>query len=183
MEEEEPPALGKLVAFQRGVQHYLDKTVIWIKVRWTIFVLALIGYGIRVYFREGFYIVTYGLGIYFLNLFIGFLSPAIDPDEGQATLPTSDKEEYRPFSRKVPEFKFWIGAIRAVIIAFTMTFFQMFDLPVFWPILLAYFILLVMLTMRDRIAHMMKHRYLPFNLGGKQTYGELAKVKPPAEPK
>lgn len=30
-------------------------------------------------FLQGWYIVTYGLGIYHLNLFIAFLSPKIDP--------------------------------------------------------------------------------------------------------
>jgi type IV secretory pathway TrbD component len=32
-----------------------------------------------VYLLEGWYIVSYGLGIYFLNLSIGFLSPVADP--------------------------------------------------------------------------------------------------------
>ena len=42
--------------------------------------------------------MTYGLGIYNLNLMIGFLSPARDPSlsasEGP-TLPSSNNEEYR----------------------------------------------------------------------------------------
>ena len=29
--------------------------------------------------QQGWYIITYALGIYILNLFIGFLSPRIDP--------------------------------------------------------------------------------------------------------
>ena len=56
------------------------------------------------------YIVTYGLGIYLLNNFIGFLSPMIDPENEGPTLPTSGSEEYRPFSRRLPEFKFWCVA-------------------------------------------------------------------------
>ena len=32
-------------------------------------------YLIRVYYINGWYIVTYGVGIYLLNNFIGFLSP------------------------------------------------------------------------------------------------------------
>lgn len=38
---------------------------------------------------QGWYIVTYALGIYHLNLFIAFLSPKVDPsllDEGKWTL-------------------------------------------------------------------------------------------------
>ena len=38
------------------------------------------------YYLSGWYIVTYALGIYILNLIIGFLSPAIDPNEGVSGL-------------------------------------------------------------------------------------------------
>merc|ERR1712137_1152757 len=91
-------------------------------------------------------------------------------------LPTKETGEYRPFTRKLPEFKFWVSALRGVLCAMTMTFFDFFDLPVFWPILLAYFILLFVLTAKDRVKHMIKHKYIPFSIG-KQTYGELTKVK------
>jgi len=183
MESDEPPLEGKLEKLTRTAQHYVDKTTIWVKSRWAAFVLLLALYALRIYVRRGFFVVTYGLGIYMLNLLIGFLSPAVDPESDGPVLPTSDKEEYRPFSRKLPEFKFWLGAFRAVLVTTCMTFFEMFDLPVFWPILLAYFILLVVLTMKDRIKHMLKHNYVPFTLRGKQTYGDLTKVKVPGEKK
>ena len=37
-------------------------------------------YCLRVYLINGWYIITYGLGIYVLNLLIGFLSPQTDPE-------------------------------------------------------------------------------------------------------
>lgn len=46
-----------------------------------------------------------------------------------------------------------------------MTFFPVFDVPVFWPILLCYWIVLFVLTMRRQIAHMIKFKYIPFNIG------------------
>mmetsp|Transcript_134519 Transcript_134519/g.287805 ORF Transcript_134519/g.287805 Transcript_134519/m.287805 type:complete len:195 (+) Transcript_134519:73-657(+) len=178
---EEPPVIAKLAQIQRVAQIYLDKTVVWIRVRWSLLALLMVGYAVRVYMKQGFYVVTYGLGIYMLNLLINFLSPAVDPEtEDGPTLPTSDKGEFRPFNRKLPEFKFWVAAARAVCLSFVMTFFELFDLPVFWPILLAYFILLLVLTMKDRIKHMIKHKYIPFSMG-KQTYGELTKVKVPGQ--
>ena len=69
-------------------------------------VVALI-YVIRVQLLAGFYIVTYGLGIYLLNLLIGFLSPQVDPEQEGPTLPTKTSDEFRPFVRRLPEFKFW----------------------------------------------------------------------------
>lgn len=142
------------------------------------------------------YIITYGLGIYLLNLFIGFLSPPVsrahcsccvrriahtlarpsralqmDPESDGPLLPTrSADEEYRPFQRRVSEFTFWLGATRAVFVAFVMTFFSVFNVPVFWPILLLYFLILFTLTMKNQIAHMIKYRYIPISWG-KARYG------------
>eukprot|EP00929_Paragymnodinium_shiwhaense_P052665 TRINITY_DN26382_c0_g1_i1.p1 TRINITY_DN26382_c0_g1~~TRINITY_DN26382_c0_g1_i1.p1 ORF type:complete len:193 (+),score=39.32 TRINITY_DN26382_c0_g1_i1:115-693(+) len=170
------PAMAKIVKLQQLTQHYLDKTVVWFRTRWFALLGLTILYILRVYLVQGFFVVTYGLGIYVLNLFINFLSPAVDPEtEEGPTLPTTNGE-FRPFTRKLPEFKFWMCTIRAVCIAMFLTFFSFFDLPVFWPILLAYFILLFVLTMKDRVKHMIKHKYIPFSMG-KQTYGDLTKVK------
>jgi hypothetical protein len=88
---------------------FLDKVTPYYTVRWVVWVLLLIAYGVRVYFLQvraltstfnnvsllindelegnischtvlqGWYIITYALGIYLLNLFIGFLTPKIDP--------------------------------------------------------------------------------------------------------
>ena len=72
----------------------------------------LLLYTLRVYMLQGWYIVTYGLGIYLLNLFIGFLSPQDDPELQGLGLPSGKSEEYRPFTRRVPEFKFWTSCMR-----------------------------------------------------------------------
>lgn len=84
----------------------------------------------------------------------------------------------RPFARRLPEFKFWHSCTRSVLIAICMTFFSIFDVPVFWPILLLYFIVLFFITMKRQINHMIKHRYVPFSFG-KTTYngGGKAPVK------
>lgn len=100
--------------------------------------------------------VAYALGIYLLNLFLAFLTPKFDPsneavdaemEDGQVgILPTKADEEFKPFIRRLPEFKFWYWATRAVVIGLTCTFFQLFDVPVFWPVLVMYWIILFVLT-------------------------------------
>ena len=76
------------------------------------------------------------------------------------------------FRSKTPEFKFWVKSAKSLIVAFSMTFFPVFDVPVFWPILLMYFIMLfTMRTMKQQLRHMIKHKYVPFSWG-KQTYGK-----------
>ena len=89
--------------------------------------------------------VTYGLGIFLLNNFIGFLSPQVDPESDGPLLPVSGDGDFKPFSRRargprpaaprrrdaaraqVPEFKFWYSSTKGVVVAFCMTFFSVFD--------------------------------------------------------
>lgn len=62
---------------------------------------------------------------------------------------------------------------RAFCIAFTFTFFSMFDVPVFWPILLFYWLVLFVSTMKRQIMHMIKYRYVPFSFGKRVTTKSL----------
>jgi len=151
----------------RQWQLYLDMSVPHLIARWVVLGLLVLLYSVRVYFLAGFYIVTYGLGIYLLNLFIGFLSPLEEDLEGPI-LPSSDHDEFKPFIRRLPEFKFWYACAKSIVIAIFLTLFPMFDVPVFWPILLIYFIVLFILTMKRQIKHMIKHKYLPFSFGKKK---------------
>lgn len=129
-------------------------------------------------------------------MFLAFLQPKFDPslaaeiaedevEEGAPGLPTSmsgmngggsgrsgDDDEFRPFIRRLPEFKFWHAATRAIVFSILATFFSAFDIPVFWPILLVYFCVLFAITMRRQIAHMRKYKYLPFDMGRKTRYGK-----------
>ncbi|KAH0468349.1 hypothetical protein IEQ34_003382 [Dendrobium chrysotoxum] len=163
--------------FTRKFQYYLDRSTPHPLGRWlgTLGVASI--YLLRVYLIQGFYIVTYGLGIYLLNLLIGFLSPIADPEiEGLdgASLPTKGSDEFKPFIRRLPEFKFWFSITKAICIAFAMTFFSVFDVPVFWPILLCYWIVLFFLTMKRQIMHMIKYKYIPFSMGKQKYTGKKA---------
>ncbi|KAG5535574.1 hypothetical protein RHGRI_023369 [Rhododendron griersonianum] len=156
-------------AASRRFQHLLDKSTPFVLHRWLAFAAVAIVYAVRVYFVEGFYIVSYALGIHVLNLLIAFLSPQVDPEfhdlSDDPSLPTRGSDEFRPFIRRLPEFKFWYSMTKAFCIAFVVTFFRIFDVPAFWPILLIYWVLLFTLTMRKQIMHMVKHRYVPFSFG------------------
>ncbi len=99
--------------------------------------------------------MAYTLGIYLLNLFLAFLQPKFDPsieqdnemeDGSVGGLPTKQDEEFRPFIRRLPEFKFWYSATRALLIGFICTWFEVFDIPVFWPVLVMYWLILFALT-------------------------------------
>merc|ERR1711920_1108689 len=143
--------------------------------RWVTWVIVCSLYGVRVYLVQGFYVITYGLCIFLLNLFIGFLTPRDDPalkdilaDSGGPSLPRTKDEEFRPFVRRVPEYRFWLSAFRSAAIALFLTLFSVFDVPVFWPILLIYFCILFFLTMKRQFEHMLKYKYIPFSWGKKK---------------
>uniref|UniRef100_A0A914S1P0 Protein RER1 n=2 Tax=Ascarididae TaxID=6250 RepID=A0A914S1P0_PAREQ len=74
--------------------------------------------------------------------------------------------------RRLPEFKFWYSTMKATLIAFACTFFEVFNVPVFWPILVMYFIILTCLTMKRQIMHMIKYRYIPFTTGKPRMKGK-----------
>ncbi|WOL13572.1 hypothetical protein Cni_G22342 [Canna indica] len=162
-------------AISRRYQHLLDKATPHVLRRWAWLAALVFAYAIRVWIVQGFYIVSYALAIYILNLFIAFLSPQVDPEiqelvgESGPSLPTRSSDEFRPFVRRLPEFKFWYSITKAFCISFILTFFSVFDVPVFWPILLFYWFVLFTVTMKRQILHMIKYRYVPFTFG-KQRY-------------
>ncbi|CAF0825437.1 unnamed protein product [Didymodactylos carnosus] len=163
------------------IQRILDRVTPFIGVRWLLNIVLLILFLLRIFFLQGFYIIAYGLGIFLLNQLILFLTPKQDPslqeldnDDGNNVpiLPTRANEEFRPFMRRLPEFKFWYTSFKACIISLLLTCFTIFDVPVFWPVLVMYFFTLFFLTMRQRIVHMIQYRYVPFSYGKVRYQGK-----------
>ncbi|KAF8345997.1 retrieval of early ER protein Rer1 [Amanita rubescens] len=169
----------------RQYQQVLDRWTPYSLYRWlgtsgllTIFLL-------RILIAQGWYIVCYAHAIYLLNLLLAFLQPKFDPslqedlladeiEEGgdaPSPLPSQRDDEFRPFVRRLPEWQFWLSATRATLIALFCTTSEIFDVPVYWPILLVYFFVLFALTMRRQIQHMIKYKYVPFDIGRKARYG------------
>ncbi|KAI9298829.1 retrieval of early ER protein Rer1 [Neoconidiobolus thromboides FSU 785] len=180
--EDSSSVAGKLqkILHTISVRHqtFLDSLTPYPTYRWVASAVLLIAFILRFILAQGWYIIAYGLGIYLLNAFLAFLTPRFDPaleemeqeeldNESGFSLPTRSDDEFRPFIRRLPEFKFWLLSTRAIIISLFCTLFNALDIPVFWPILLFYFIFLFILTMRRQIQHMIKHRYIPFDLGKK----------------
>lgn len=163
-------------------QSLLDRATPHVTFRWCFALFLALTYCVRVYLLQGWYIVTYALGIYLLNLFIAFLTPKIDPaiedTEDGPSLPTKANEEFRPFMRRLPEFKFWYSASKSILIGLFCTLFDALNIPVFWPILVMYFIILFTITMKRQIKHMIKYKYIPFTHGkavykGKEDSGKV----------
>lgn len=175
----------------RYFQHLLDRIAPFKLYRWLGLIALLLLFLLRMVILEGFYIVAYVLFIFILNQFILFLQPkdraallartasAANSDSTSATddaenrenaLPTLDDEEFRPFVRRLPEFKFWYSTTYATFLSLCATFFTAFDVPVFWPLLLFYFIVLFVATMRRQWLDMKRLKYVPWDIGNKKVY-------------
>ncbi|XP_011200022.1 protein RER1 isoform X2 [Bactrocera dorsalis] len=171
------------VRLSQMYQSTLDRWTPHTRMRWAGAIVILLLFLLRIFIYQGWYIVCYALGIYHLNLFIAFLTPKIDPefdpyenDDGP-NLPTRSNEEFRPFIRRLPEFKFWLSITKSTIIGLICTFFDFFNVPVFWPILVMYFITLFCITMKRQIKHMIKYKYLPFTRN-KPRYQRVGESQP-----
>lgn len=171
--------LKEYTKIQVTYQKLLDRCVPFYVRRWSAFAILLFIFIVRIFLVKGWYIICYALGIYLLNLFLAFLTPKFDPSLEQELKASSleegtddsiPEEEFRPFIRRLPEFKFWLNATRATSISLIMSFIPIFNIPVLWPILVMYFVILFTLTMRKQIQHMIKYKYLPFDIG-KAKYG------------
>ncbi|CAO3642161.1 unnamed protein product [Mucor fragilis] len=177
--------LAQKSQLERRFQQILDQVTPFVPYRWVGTSVLLVLFMFRVIYAEGWYIIAYALGIYILNLFLAFLTPKFDPSvemdtqasemEEGPSLPMKNDEEFKPFIRRLPEFKFWYSVTKATVISIVCSLIPFFDIPVYWPILLMYFIILFGLTMRRQISHMIKYRYIPFDLG-KKSYSNRRRV-------
>lgn len=172
MEQSSLPSKTRLRVWQ-WLQTWRDWLTVYRRGRWISTFLILAAYILRILAIGGFHIVSYGLAIYLLNLFLGFLTPKFADldveEEDHPVLPVNDKDEFKPFVRKLPEFRFWESVTIGCVVALICTFIQALDVPVFWPILVVYFLTLFVFTMRRQIAHMAKHNYVPWD-SGKKAY-------------
>ncbi|KAJ7244149.1 retrieval of early ER protein Rer1 [Mycena haematopus] len=206
---------GQFTRVQRQYQQLLDRWTPHTLNRWLATGGLLAVFFLRIVLSQGWYIVCYAHAIYLLNLLLAFLQPKFDPslqedlladdaEEGggdTSPLPSSRDDEFRPFVRRLPEWQFWLSATRATLVALFCTLSEIFDVPVYWPILVVYFFVLFALTMRRQIQfvlisfsmplslsffpppslmpaltspsrrHMIKYKYVPFDIGRKARYG------------
>lgn len=111
---EDPPALQKIDELTKKahihIQRFLDKAAPHKGYRWLCLGCLLLLYALRVALLDGFFIITYALAIYNLNLVLGFITPSVDPELEGPVLPSKNDDEYRPFVRRLPEMKFWCEA-------------------------------------------------------------------------
>lgn len=192
--DESSPAVAQWTKVKTLYQVNLDRVTPFVTYRWITFGALLFLFLLRIVLAQGWYIICYTLAIYLLSLFIQFLQPKFDVSLQQELRDESIEEglteeekasggvapngatddEFRPFIRRLPEFKFWHKATVATVTSLILSFFEFLDLPVFWPILVVYFIVLFSFSMKKQIQHMVKYHYVPLDIG-KTKYNKSTK--------
>lgn len=150
--------------FGRNFQRFMDMIVPYTIPRWSVFGVFLLLFYIRILYLEEFYVIAYGVSVHMLYLLILVITPMSDPDDHaeDVALPMHERE-HRPFVPKVGEFIVWRNMCRVLGIGYFLTLFGFLDIPVFWPILVVYFVALFAVQVGGRVKHMMTHKYVPWN--------------------
>ncbi len=107
---------------------------------------------LRMVITDGYFAVAYLLGFYIVQNVILFLTPLglpsieeEDEDEEVFDIPENitlekNDDESKPVIRKLGEFVLWKKLSFFTLLSVFATFFKALDLPVFWPLLLMYFL-------------------------------------------
>lgn len=147
----------------------MDKLVLKRRERWIFAVSLLLCYYLRIVFIRSHYLFTYGLSLNLLYLLIKFLTPLNDeiPDifdeiDVDFEIPKNIDNEFKPFIRRLPEYDLWLEFVKRTTGIFFLTFFDLFDIPVYVPVLVFYFVMIAFLSAKSLYKHMKKYNYNPF---------------------
>ncbi len=164
--------LIQLNIFRNLFRRKIDQYVLYKKKRWLFYVCLIIFFFFRMYWTSGYFAVAYILGFCLLQNAILFITPSGLPtiqeeEENEEelfdipdtiTLEKND-DKSKPVIRKLGEFNLWKKVTFATSLAVLTTFFEIFDFPVFWPLLLVYFFFVVISVYVKQKKHMEKYGY------------------------
>lgn len=170
----------------RQLNSYLDSYCLLPTKRWLVALglFLVLAYRITVHEYIG---VMYFFCLYVLYLLVQFYTPMglPDPDEddpnqvvgksaSNTDIPYTMRGDDQPALRSLTEFNLWkkvmVALLVALLVALPCTFFAVFLIPVYWPFLLGYFVLLVGSSVRKHYKHMQKYGYSLGDFGRKRHY-------------
>jgi len=77
---------------------FYDRITPLVLERWIVFQIVLTCFLLKCYFKRGFAVIAYLLGLFYLNNIMLYLSPAEDDAELYGSeLPTRENDEYKGF--------------------------------------------------------------------------------------
>lgn len=156
------------------------------KERWAAVAFLFSVLLLRMYVKQGYAVIAYLYGLFFLQNTMLYLSPLDDPedadDEVQARHASSllqrESGEHKGFVRKMSEVEFWRSMFGGSFLAAFFSLFDGMDIEIYWPLLVVYFCGMTLFLCRVKIEHMLRYGYVPVDGFGKQKY---EKAKPGEE--
>ena len=86
---------------KRKIQAYTDRVSPYLKERWIAFTIVLSFFLLRMYLKQGYAVIAYLLGLFYLNSLMLYLAPVEDLENenvpGDFTLPVRENDEYKGF--------------------------------------------------------------------------------------
>ncbi|EEQ82541.1 hypothetical protein NCER_100718 [Vairimorpha ceranae BRL01] len=156
------------------LQIYLDQLAPLTYVRWTITGTLLFVFFLKIFISDSFYLVAYILGIYLIHGTILFLTPKgdniADPFENYDQEDEDNFEcelidnQFKPITRNLPEFDYWMFCTKVIGGGLVASCFSIFNIPVYTPVLIIYFCMMVVFTCKCLYAHIKKYKYNPFSI-------------------
>ena len=115
---------------KRRIQQTLDKLAFYPQRRWAALVVMLSFFFLRMYIQQGYAVIAYLLGLFYLNNIMLFLAPAEDPEDmefntndSEFCLPVRENDEYKGFQRKLQEMDLWTELMGATTVAAFLSLF------------------------------------------------------------
>jgi len=141
--------------------------------RWCVFGLCLLVHFVKILVSGTHHLIAYVVGVYLFHGFILFATPKDEniPDPFEEEVENENSNEYspssvdnslRPFIRNMPEYTYWMFSMKVVVVSFLLTLSRLTDIPVYTPILLVYFVFMVLATAIKLWQHSRKYHYNPF---------------------
>lgn len=103
-----------LFVAKRKYQVFMDKITPQFNQRWATFAIILLCFVTRIVLKQGYAVLAYLLGLFYLNNIMLYLSRLEDPDDLEEDqnqesfiIPQREKDEYKGFQRKMGEMDFW----------------------------------------------------------------------------
>ena len=166
-------------------QKKIDRLIVYKTQRWVMLLVVLLVFLMRMIILEAFFAVAYILGFYIMQNVILYFTPSSLPsiqDEEEADeeiyeipekMLEKSEDSSKPIIRKLGEFRLWKKLFLAISIALLCTFMKIFDFPVFWPILLIYFLFITLTIVIRQRQHMKKYGYTLSDFFKKQDKRKL----------
>ena len=137
--------------YRAYVESYLDKLKPFRFSRWSCALILIIAFAYRIVMLRSFYLVAYVYIIIVLNQLSLYLkSDDLNANNSVDILPLKSDDQFQAVPLFI-EINCWYTMFLWALISIACTFCDILNVPVYWPILLAYVIFLFVFTLIQHV--------------------------------